>query len=292
METAARTVRCREIRTTDLAEVLVLLQKGFPERSRDQLRRALDRQSAHAPPLGFPKYGYLLESNGNAVGVISVIFSSMTVDGELRVRGNVANWYVEPEFRSYAAMLTSRALGHKNVTFLNITPAAHTWPILEAQGYRRFSTGLFFAVAWLSPGSSRARIRNASAGVPAGEELSPSETDLLRDHASYGCLSLVCDSSTGRHPFVFAIRWTRWKSLPLPYALLVYCRDLTDFVRFSGPLGRFLALRGMPLVCIDSTGPIPGLIGKFVEWGPKFFKGPNRPTLGDLSYTEGVVFNP
>ena len=50
-------------------------------------------------------------------------------------------------------------------------------------------------------------------------------------------------------------------------------------MRFAGPLGRFLAWRGMPLVFIDANGPIPGLMGRFVGWGPRFFRGRNPPRL-------------
>jgi hypothetical protein len=74
-------------------------------------------------------------------------------------------------------------------------------------------------------------------------------------------------------------------------AQLVYCRGVEDFVRFAGPIGRFLALRGRPLILIDSNGPIPGLLGKYFDGRmPKYFKGPDRPRLGDLAYTEAAMF--
>jgi hypothetical protein len=73
------------------------------------------------------------------------------------------------------------------------------------------------------------------------------------------------------------------------YAYLAYCRDLEDFVRFAGPLGRFLAWRGFPLVVLDSNGPIRGLVGTYSAAYPKYFKGPDQPRLGDLAYSERVV---
>jgi hypothetical protein len=46
-------------------------------------------------------------------------------------------------------------------------------------------------------------------------------------------------------------------------------------------------------VIIDSNGPIPGLVGKYVgDKLPKYFKGPDRPGFGDLAYTEAVMFGP
>jgi hypothetical protein len=44
---------------------------------------------------------------------------------------------------------------------------------------------------------------------------------------------------------------------------LIYCGDIANFVRFAGPIGRYLALRGRPLVIVDANGPIPGLVGVY-----------------------------
>ena len=283
-------IHCREIGSSDIAGIVDLLRKGFPERDRAHWVRGLKRMAELITPPGFPKYGYLLESNIGPVGVILVIVSSMTIDGQTRIRGNVASWYVEPAYRGYASMLTSHALARKNVTFLNTSPAVRTWPILEAQGYARYCTGQFLAVAALNGGPWNARIKVVSSDIEPGEDLPPSEAALLAAHASYGCLSITCSAANRRHPFVFLRGWHRWKIGWLPYALLVYCHSLEDFVRFAGPVGRFLAWRGMPMVFIDSNGPIPGLLGKTIDMGPKFFRGPSPPHPGDVAYTEQVIF--
>jgi hypothetical protein len=76
----------------------------------------------------------------------------------------------------------------------------------------------------------------------------------------------------------------------MPCAQLIYCGDIGDFVRFAGPIGRYLARRGKPLVIIDSNGAIPGLVGTFRPGSmTKYFKGPQRPRLGDLAYSEYAV---
>jgi hypothetical protein len=269
---------------------MLLLARGFPEREPAHWRLGLQRMTAHATPQGFPKYGYLLECDARPVGVILVIFSSMVVDGAASIRGNVASWYVEPPFRGYAAMLTSHALARKNVTYLNITPARKTWPILEAQGFARYASGQFLNLAALHGGPWRARVTTASRDLPPYDDLSPFETQLLVAHASYGCFSVTCGAANRRHPFVFMRCRHRWKIGWLPYALVVYCRELEDFIRFAGPLGRYLAWHGMPMVFIDSNGPIRGLRGTPIDMGPKFFKGPHPPHLGDVAYTEQVMF--
>jgi hypothetical protein len=49
--------------------------------------------------------------------------------------------------------------------------------------------------------------------------------------------------------------------------------------------------RGRPLVIVDANGPIPGLVGMCCDGkAPKYFKGPQRPSFGDLAYTEAVMF--
>ncbi len=288
----APNVRCREIVASDYDELLLILLKGFPEWSREHCVRAIERLTAHTSPPGFPKYGYVLVADGVIVGVVLTIISSMNVDGEDRVRINVANWYVDPAFRGYAPMLTSPLRAYKKATHLNVSPAPHTWVMLEALGYRRFCAGGFFALAALSGRTMAATVRPVSAdGVPA-VGLLPSEAELLRAHAGLGCISVICEWETRRYPFVFLPTHIRWKGVPVPYVQLIYCRDFESYVQLAGPLGRYLLKRGLPLILSDANGPVPGLFGRYVNWGVKFARGPHPPHLGDLSYTERVMFAP
>jgi hypothetical protein len=283
---SAANIRCREIGTADIEGIVNLLTSGFRQRTRDFWVRALRRLSEHPTPSGFPKYGYLLESKGVSVGVILLIFSSILVNGEPRIRCNVSSWYVQPEFRAYATMLVSRALRHRHVTYFNLTPAPHTLPILEAQGYVRYCGGRFLAIPAISSWSSGSRVETVAHNICPGEDMLSSEIDLLLAHASYGCMSLTCSSANRRHPFVFMPR----RKFGLPFAYLVYCRDLKDFVRFAGPLGRFLVRHGIAAVVLDSNGPIDGLVGTYSDAFPKYFKGPDQPRLGDWTYSERVMF--
>lgn len=237
----------------------------------------------HAPPPSLPKYGYLLDSAGTPVGALLMICSKLPGAGEA-TRCNLSSWYVEPAFRTYAPLLVSQALRHKNVTYLNVSPAPHTWPIIEAQGFARYCDGIFVAVPLLNGllGGERIKLTDAAQRI-RGED--SAEAEILREHAAHGCVSLWCTAADGAtYPFVFRPRLA--KRL-IPSAQLIYCRDIADFVRFAGPLGRYLARRGLPLVVLDSSGPIPGLAGVF-RYGsqPKYYKGPQRPRLGDLAYTE------
>ena len=114
------------------------------------------------------------------------------------------------------------------------------------------------------------------------------DRDLLTEHAKYGCTSLWCVTPERCYPFVFRARLIKGF---IPCIQLIYCREFEDFVRFARPIGHFFAMRGRPFVIVDSNGPIRGLVGKyFNNKMPKYFKGAQRPRLGDLSYTETALF--
>ena len=280
-------IRCRQICAADIGEIVNLLASGFRDRRRGFWACALEQLTEHPTSPGYPRYGYLLECKGTPVGVILLIFSSIVVDGELKIRCNVSSWYVQPAFRSYAAMLASHALRYKQVTYFNITPDPHTLPILEAQGYIRYCAGRFMAAPALSAWSAGSHVQRVTSEICSGDDLPSWERELLLKHARYGCISLTCSSEGRSHPFVFL---PRRKMGMVPCAYLAYCDHMDDFVRFAGPLGRFLAQRGIPLIALDSNGPIKGLVGRYSGGFPKYFKGPDQPRLGDWAYSERVMF--
>jgi hypothetical protein len=213
--------------------------------------------------------------------------SSATPGDGARARSNPSSWYVEPAFRSYASMLTSQALRHKDVTYVNLTAVPHTRPILQAQGYTCYASGMFVTALppHLFARAPGTRIVPAHAKPHAPFEAS--ERQLLLDHAGYGCTALWCETDERAHPFVFRLRAPKG----IPLAQLVYCRDVADCVRFIGPLARHLTLRGRPLLIMDANGPVPGLVGKYLDQiMPRYFRGPLRPRLGDLAYSEIAMF--
>jgi hypothetical protein len=281
-------IRARQIGASDIDRVVDLLARGFPSRPRRFWAGVLARLTEHATPAALPKYGYLLESGGSPVGVVLLIASAMQTGGSSTIRCNVSSWYVEPAFRSYASLLAAKTLGHDNVTYLNLTAAPHTRPIVRAQGYSQYSTGIFVAMPALQVFSREAGVRLVEARRHPDADCDPFECDLLLEHEGYGCLSLWAVTSDGAYPFVFRPRVVKGV---IGCAQLVYCRDLDNFVRLAGPIGRYLAARARFLIIIDSNGSIPGLAGKYLaDRMPKFFQGPDRPRLGDLAYTEVAMF--
>jgi len=277
-------LRCRQIGEADIAAVAALLARGFPSRSPRFWLHGFAQLTRHEPPPGLPKYGYLLESDGVPVGAILLICAKMRGSDAAVTRCNLSSWYVEPAFRAYAPLLVSRALRHKDVTYLNVSPAPHTMPTIEAQGFSRYCEGVFVAVPMLNGLFGAPAVKVFAADRQPEVEFDPFERDLLLRHAAHGCISLWCATRERAYPFVFRPRLIRDF---IPYAQMIYCRDIGDFVRFAGPIGRYLALRGKAFVILDANGPIPGLVGMFRRGSMlKYFKGPQRPRLGDLAYTE------
>src|SRR5260370_31740145 len=112
--------------------------------------QGLRRQAAREVPDGYPCFGYMLDNDGRPVGVLLLLYTSRVNGGETAIQCNLSSWYVDPAFRNYAPLLTKIAQKHKEVTYLNISPATWTWPIIETQGFNSYCSGLFFSIPALS----------------------------------------------------------------------------------------------------------------------------------------------
>ena len=283
--------RFREIQQSDVEAIADLLTRGFVHRSRDYWMLGLRRQGARSLPPDAPRYGYLMESDGKPVGCLLLIYSTRTIDGQATICCNVSSWYVDPEFRNYAALFASMTQKRKDITYFNVTPAAPTWPILEAQGFQVYCRGLYFSFPVLSRNGRGMRVEAVTPDTVSVAGLSDDELSMLKRHAGYGCLSLVCRTADEVLPFVFFPLRKRRGIIPLPALQLGFCREIADYVRCASAIGRYLLRRGSPVVILDANGPIAGLVGIYSEArGRKYFKGPGRPRLGDLADTELAIF--
>jgi hypothetical protein len=283
--------RFREIQDSDLDAIGDLLTRGFVHRKRDYWMRGLHRQGTRSPSPDVPRYGYMLEHQGAPVGCLLLIYSSKIIDGEAATCCNVSSWYVDPEFRNYAALFASMTQKRKDVTYSNVTPAVTTWPILDAQGFVPYCRGLYFSVPILSRGGRGVVVEAVTRDTAFIAGLPDADLALLKRHAEYGCLSLVCRTADGALPFIFFSLRKRRGIIPVPAMQLGYCRSIDDYVKCAGTIGRQLLRRGKPIVTIDANGAMAGLPGVYTEMrGRKYFKGPQQPRLGDLADTELAIY--
>ncbi len=281
-------VRRREITEADLSGVTDLLVRGFPARPRAYWERGLARMGERPPVEGCPRYGFLLDAGAGPCGVALTLFGTVDVGGGRAIRCNLSSWTVDPAYRMQAAMLIARALKRRDVTFTNISPAPHTWATIAAQGFRVYAEGQVL----VAPALARSGATGRAVTDPRAWRDLP-EGQLLDDHARYGCTSLVVESRGGLHPFVFLPFRIRSGRMPLPLMQLIYARDLADVSRCAGPIGRALLRHGALGLVMDGE-PEPGgpPVLRRLRRARKYVKGPHPPRLGDLSYTEKVIFGP
>ena len=195
-----------------------------------------------------------------SAGVLLLIYTSRIEDGQTAIQCNLSSWYVEPAFRNYAPLLTKIAQRHKEVSYINISPAVWTWPIIEAQGFSSYCSGLFFSIPALSRAASGMTVETVTPDTKAVTGLSVTEVEMLARHARYGCLSLVCRTPGGDPmPFVLLPMRIRRGWIAPPAMQLIYCRDTAEFVACAGAIGRILIRHAKISVLLDANGPVEGL---------------------------------
>jgi hypothetical protein len=281
-------VRCRQIYADDLEEIVDLLCEGFVRQTRSHWATALEILGSRTTQTGMPRYGYMLESGGRPVGVLLMIFGAVHRAGTTTTRSTGSAWYVRPDFRTYASILVSQWRRLPADIHLNVDPAEHTLPLIEAMGFVRFTNGISLSVPAATLHAARIRILDASGLADAERPIPDEDRDLLIDHFRSGCIALWCETPDGGYPLVFRRRLIkRW----LPSAQLIYCRDLEDLTRLAGPVGRYLLRIGLPVVMAATNGPIPGIPGLYIDnMHPMYFRGKIQPRPGDLAYTEAGLF--
>lgn len=279
---------CRPILQSDWPAVIDCLGRGFPERPRQHWEEALTRMARRRPVGDFPQYGYVLDSLGRIVGVmLTLYFPAVGQDGA--VRCNLSSWAVDEDFRAYALKLVMTAMRRKEVTYLSITPAPVTLKVTEALRFKRFADGQLAFLPMLSPVGAPVRVMEARPEASELALLPEDERQMLLDHAALGCRALICIRDGAASPFIFKTRRVL-KGL-VPCSQVIYCRSHADLSHNAGALGRHLLGKGQLICLVDSNGPVAGLVGRyFAEIGPKYFKGPNPPSPGDLAFTEFVFF--
>ncbi|MFE1601184.1 hypothetical protein [Methylobacterium sp. ID0610] len=290
-------LRSRAIEEADLGAVLRLLRKGFADRSEAYWRTGLERHRARPLPAGVPRYGFLLEHEGQAVGVLLTLYQQVEGPAGPHLRCNLSSWYVEPAFRSLGVMLDGYAMRDKTTTYVNMSPAPHTLATHAVRGFRRICRGQFLVVPALSRPRAGQQVR--ACGPDALALLPDAQARLARDHHSYGCLSLICSDRDGAGLVV--LQWRKLNLIPgrrewpqVPSLQVVYRSPDLDLSAWLGAIGRHLLRHhAAPWFVVDADGPMAGAVGRyFPDRAPKLYRGPNPPALADLSYTEAVLFGP
>jgi len=204
------------------------------------------------------------------------------------VRANVSSWFVLPEYRACAPLLVLRAIRQKGPTYVNISPADHTRPIIEAQGFRKGAEGVYAAIPAFGRAGHKARISVLSQEFHSGPHIDPQTLALMLDHQRFGCIAMWCETDAGAFPLVIRERRLRFGGLRA--AQLIYTRSIQELEAAAGALGRFLLGRGIPILLAGSPEPLRGVPGRyFPNRLPIYLKGRETREPFDLAYTEAAL---
>lgn len=268
----ASRVRCRPIAESDFDGLADLLTRGIPRSNRDHWMRGFSRWKRLPVVEDVPRYGYVLDGRFGPVGAVLLISSKR--GGQ--ILSNMSSYYVDPQWRSQAGHLISLATKLEHVTYLNASPAPQTWRTLQSQGFVPYNFGRSAVFAWPGRGT-------VSETIPGNL----AEAQLLRDHREMGWISLTVEKDGIVSPFV--LKPYRLDKPPVEVMEVMFCRGAEDLRRCAPALARYFLPRGSLGFVID--GDMEGLLSHYSEGKePRYFKGPYRPILGDLAYTEKVVF--
>jgi hypothetical protein len=278
----------REINELDLTEVVALLCEGFPRSSSRYWQAGLQRLARRERPPFTEKYGYVLAAENRLRGVVLTIPSVHQEGSTRRLYINISSWYVQLAFRGPPAKeLYRHASRHEGITYTNLSAATHTIKTIKSFGFQEWTAGQTVAVGVGRYRSPSGKVRFLSPSKLGSSDCS-AQANLLADHESYGCLTFCLETPNRLCPFIFVRRHVRRF---IPCAQLIYCGDLTDLVEHGLAISSWLTMRGFPLMLIDASGPIEGLIGYYIDRkNSKYFKGPRPVKAHDHTYSEIALF--
>ena len=169
MVSASPAIRCRQIDEGDVAAVAELLRRGFPNRNRQFWQRALNALARREPPPGFAEI-WLPPGNRRRAGRRHP--DDLLGDARRRqrsrraaiCRAGMSNRRSGPTRRFWCR----RRCATRRSPILNVSAAPHTWPIIEAQGFSRYSEGIFVCLPALQRAPGGEKVRSVGRGRVAG----------------------------------------------------------------------------------------------------------------------------
>lgn len=268
----------REIGEQDLEAVIALLCEGFPAKERAYWAASMVALGQRAEVSPYPRYGYVLFADGAAQGVILLLTARI---GQV-IRSNLSSWYVRPAYRKLASFLFQRSLKIKGGIYLNVSPAPHVLPIVQAFGFKPYTAGtqLLDPRAAFRRGGGRVRAFNAAA-------VDGESAEIIARHRNYGCSAVLIEDGEGVMPALYRVRKVRGL-VPVAYFLWGSPERIAGA---RGAIMRWLIKRGTPIALIDAPLGQPQRGTRlFPDKGTRYAKGVGTVTAGDLLDTELAVF--
>lgn len=233
----------------DRAQVLFMLEEGFPERDRIFWGRALDRLFAWPGnrAVDYPP-GFFWIEKGESVGIILTPASPRNRTDEASPPVvNVSSWYVRDSYRWKAPLMLRALFRDERVIFTDLTPTPEVQKMLPAFGFMPACEGIeWIGTPFFAFRQKKARVLAWQSGtmLAAGSPPDP----LIAEHISWGCTALVLEHAEARHLVV--LKPMRARGLPAARVLFAGCRAALE----AGlpALSRHMLLRGTLLLQIDA----------------------------------------
>jgi hypothetical protein len=276
-------MQIREIDYADLGAVRGLLVEGFPVRSRRYWEAGLSHLRTRPLVSTFPRYGYLMEADGDVQGIILAITSHSRVG----VRTNLSSWYVREGYRQFATFLLRHALRLKGTTFLNVSPSEHVLPIMTAFGFEPYTAGTAVLDVRTSIGRTSTKVTVRRITPAQCSDLPEASAEVAKRHLGYGCSGLWLEAGQRSGLLIHRRKWIK---RAIPSEQVVYA-DPELLADAAAPVMRALLLRGSTLALVDVGGESPPF-GRFVARGRRFARGQPVPAPGDLLESELAIFGP
>jgi hypothetical protein len=269
----------------DTQATLSLLQRGFPHRSPQFWKSALDRVVRFNRRNGHDQYGQLLIVRDEPAGVMLTLTSEAEKPGGERYKlTNLSSWYVEPKHRLLAPIMLQKLVRPGDQVFTDLTPSDRVMPMLPMLGFKPLNAGLT-AIALPLAALGRKHESHVRDFKASGSDFAPVTCARIEGDMAFGATASVQETRGKAFPLLFLSRKLRG----LPVAQLIYCEDNALFVEDIVTVARYLLKKGYLVLVMDIplNQKIPG--AHFLKRGLKFAKGGCFDNRTDYAGSELLV---
>lgn len=235
---------------SEFSTAVKLLCEGFPERSADFWRAALQRLQRYGGNQHVQRpLGYFMLDGTTPVGIALTPASPRShADGSQSCIVNISSWYAREAFRWRAGFMLRSILSNKAHVYTDLTPTPELQQVLPKLGMHAINSGIglhALPLLFMHPATG-AQVRLLD---PAEEwpELGPPRA-MIEAHRDLDCLPLVLEHSEGQELFICLRSSVRG----LPAAQLIFCDDRELLLRHRGALARGLMPLGFAVFICES----------------------------------------
>lgn len=275
----------RPIGFQSLDEALPVLTRGFPAAPAAFWEAGIGRLKQYGVTSPADRTGYLLDVEGNNVGIILTIPSTREKDEQSRPVINLSSWYIDERHRWRGPRMLQQVVACEATLFTDLTPTEPVRAMIGRFGFRNWTEGtLIFVLPLVALKPAKGAHVFPLHKFPS-DAFAPSIQSMLADHAALGCIAAALWDGDVLHPLIFS----RTKRRGVPIARLIYADSRALVKTHIAAVARFLLREKFLLMAMNANAQERIAGSFFTEWpAPAFFKGNTTPPQCDLAYSEYV----